>query len=152
VTQAAGQPLGRLPQGSPKGETSGSERINLYSSGMYVRLAFAVAAHLEPEILIVYEVLAVGDAEFQKKCLGKIRFEIKNQSEILKIMSYEELKKEVVALSFKEQKELSALLFSLWRKNNSEESLILERRVQDRDERNWVSLEDFSIQTQGQGA
>ncbi len=43
-----------------------------YSSGMYVRLGFAVAAHLEPEILIVDEVLAVGDAEFQKKCLGKI--------------------------------------------------------------------------------
>jgi lipopolysaccharide transport system ATP-binding protein len=43
-----------------------------YSSGMYVRLAFAVAAHLEPEILIVDEVLAVGDARFQKKCLGKI--------------------------------------------------------------------------------
>ena len=40
---------------------------------MYVRLAFAVAAHLEPEILIVDEVLAVGDAEFQKKCLGKMR-------------------------------------------------------------------------------
>ena len=39
---------------------------------MYVRLAFAVAAHLEPEILIVDEVLAVGDAEFQKKCLGKM--------------------------------------------------------------------------------
>ena len=43
-----------------------------YSSGMYVRLAFAVAAHLEPEILIVDEVLAVGDADFQKKCLGKM--------------------------------------------------------------------------------
>jgi lipopolysaccharide transport system ATP-binding protein len=43
-----------------------------YSSGMYVRLAFAVAAHLEPEILIVDEVLAVGDAEFQKRCLGKM--------------------------------------------------------------------------------
>jgi len=96
--------------------------------------------------------LAVGDAGFPKKCFGKIRFEIENQSEILKIMSYEELKKEVVALSFKEQKELSALLFSLWRKNNSQESSSLERRVQDRDERNWVSLEDFAIQTQGQGA
>ncbi|MBL9188076.1 MAG: ABC transporter ATP-binding protein [Opitutaceae bacterium] len=47
--------------------------VKRYSSGMYVRLAFAVAAHLEPEILIVDEVLAVGDAEFQKKCLGKIR-------------------------------------------------------------------------------
>jgi lipopolysaccharide transport system ATP-binding protein len=46
--------------------------VKRYSSGMYVRLAFAVAAHLEPEVLIVDEVLAVGDAEFQKKCLGKI--------------------------------------------------------------------------------
>jgi lipopolysaccharide transport system ATP-binding protein len=46
--------------------------VKRYSSGMHVRLAFAVAAHLEPEILIVDEVLAVGDAEFQKKCLGKM--------------------------------------------------------------------------------
>jgi lipopolysaccharide transport system ATP-binding protein len=47
--------------------------VKRYSSGMYVRLAFAVAAHLEPEILIVDEVLAVGDVQFQKKCLGKMR-------------------------------------------------------------------------------
>ena len=46
--------------------------VKRYSSGMYVRLAFAVAAHLEPEVLIVDEVLAVGDAEFQKKCLGNM--------------------------------------------------------------------------------
>jgi len=46
--------------------------VKRYSSGMYIRLAFAVAAHLEPEILIVDEVLAVGDAQFQKKCLGKM--------------------------------------------------------------------------------
>ena len=46
--------------------------VKRYSSGMYVRLAFAVAAHLEPEILVVDEVLAVGDAAFQKKCLGKM--------------------------------------------------------------------------------
>ena len=46
--------------------------VKRYSSGMYVRLAFAVAAHLEPEILIVDEVLAVGDSAFQKKCLGKM--------------------------------------------------------------------------------
>lgn len=57
---------------------SGCERyintpVKRYSSGMYVRLAFAVAAHLEPEILIVDEVLAVGDADFQKKCLGKMK-------------------------------------------------------------------------------
>ena len=47
--------------------------VKRYSSGMYVRLAFAVAAHLEPEILIVDEVLAVGDMAFQKKCLGKMQ-------------------------------------------------------------------------------
>src|SRR5664279_3041714 len=47
--------------------------VKRYSSGMYVRLAFAVAAHLEPEILIIDEVLAVGDAAFQKKCLGKMQ-------------------------------------------------------------------------------
>jgi len=57
---------------------SGTEKfldtpVKRYSSGMYVRLAFAVAAHLEPEILIVDEVLAVGDAEFQKKCMGKMQ-------------------------------------------------------------------------------
>ena len=47
--------------------------VKRYSSGMYVRLAFAVAAHLEPEILVVDEVLAVGDAAFQRKCLGKLQ-------------------------------------------------------------------------------
>ena len=57
---------------------SGIERfidtpVKHYSSGMYVRLAFAVAAHLEPEMLIIDEVLAVGDADFQKKCLGKMK-------------------------------------------------------------------------------
>src|SRR5439155_5613037 len=57
---------------------SGVERyidtpVKRYSSGMYVRLAFAVAGFLEPEILIVDEVLAVGDAEFQKKCLGRMK-------------------------------------------------------------------------------
>ena len=53
--------------------------VKRYSSGMYVRLAFAVAAHLEPDILILDEVLAVGDADFQKKCLGKMR-EVSQQS------------------------------------------------------------------------
>lgn len=58
-------------------EFSGIEKfldtpVKRYSSGMYVRLAFAVAAHMEPDILIIDEVLAVGDAEFQKKCLGKM--------------------------------------------------------------------------------
>ncbi|MHB1534368.1 MAG: ABC transporter ATP-binding protein [Acidimicrobiales bacterium] len=59
-------------------EFAGVERflntpVKRYSSGMYVRLAFAVAAHLDPDILIVDEVLAVGDVEFQKRCLGKMR-------------------------------------------------------------------------------
>src|SRR5207247_5069484 len=47
--------------------------VKHYSSGMFVRLAFAVAAHLEPEILLIDKVLAVGDAGFQKKCLGKMQ-------------------------------------------------------------------------------
>src|SRR3954466_11029209 len=53
-------------------ETHIDTPVKWYSSGMYVRLAFAVAAHLEPEILIIDEVLAVGDAEFQKRCLTRI--------------------------------------------------------------------------------
>ena len=53
--------------------------VKRYSSGMYVRLAFAVAAHLEPDILLVDEVLAVGDTEFQKKCIGKMDDISKNQ-------------------------------------------------------------------------
>lgn len=57
--------------------------VKRYSSGMYVRLAFAVAAHLEPEILLVDEVLAVGDAGFQKKCLGKIGDVAKNGRTVL---------------------------------------------------------------------
>jgi lipopolysaccharide transport system ATP-binding protein len=61
--------------------------IKFYSSGMYVRLAFAVAAHLEPEILIVDEVLAVGDAEFQKKCLGKMG-EVANQGRTVLFVSH----------------------------------------------------------------
>lgn len=57
--------------------------VKRYSSGMYVRLAFAVAAHLEPEILVVDEVLAVGDATFQKKCLGKMSDVVKNGRTVL---------------------------------------------------------------------
>jgi len=57
--------------------------VKRYSSGMYVRLAFAVAAHLEPDVLIVDEVLAVGDASFQKKCMGKMGDSAKNGRTIL---------------------------------------------------------------------
>lgn len=61
--------------------------VKRYSSGMYVRLAFAVAAHLQPEILIVDEVLAVGDAEFQKKCLGKMS-EVSNSGRTILFVSH----------------------------------------------------------------
>lgn len=72
---------------------SGVERyidtpVKRYSSGMYVRLAFAVAAHLESEILIVDEVLAVGDAEFQKKCLGKMGDISKNEGRTILFVSH----------------------------------------------------------------
>jgi lipopolysaccharide transport system ATP-binding protein len=72
---------------------SGVERyldtpVKRYSSGMYVRLAFAVAAHLESEILIVDEVLAVGDAEFQKKCLGKMGDISKNEGRTVLFVSH----------------------------------------------------------------
>ena len=61
--------------------------VKRYSSGMYVRLAFAVAAHLEPDILIVDEVLAVGDAAFQQKCLGKMR-SIRNEGRTVIVVSH----------------------------------------------------------------
>lgn len=72
---------------------SGVERyidtpVKRYSSGMYVRLAFAVAAHLESEILIVDEVLAVGDAEFQKKCLGKMNDVAKGEGRTILFVSH----------------------------------------------------------------
>lgn len=62
--------------------------VKHYSSGMYVRLAFAVAAHLEPEILIIDEVLAVGDAQFQKKCLGKMS-EVTGQGRTVLFVSHQ---------------------------------------------------------------
>jgi lipopolysaccharide transport system ATP-binding protein len=63
--------------------------VKRYSSGMYVRLSFAVAAHLEPEILIVDEVLAVGDAQFQKKCLGKMEDVSKNEGRTVLFVSHQ---------------------------------------------------------------
>jgi lipopolysaccharide transport system ATP-binding protein len=62
--------------------------VKRYSSGMYVRLAFAVAAHLEPEILIVDEVLAVGDVQFQKKCIGKMEDVSKNEGRTVLFVSH----------------------------------------------------------------
>jgi lipopolysaccharide transport system ATP-binding protein len=72
---------------------SGIERfidtpVKRYSSGMYVRLAFAVAAHLEPEILLVDEVLAVGDADFQRRCLGKMRDVVQDEGRTIVFVSH----------------------------------------------------------------
>lgn len=61
--------------------------VKFYSSGMYMRLAFAIAAHLDPEILLVDEVLAVGDVEFQKKCLGKMK-EVSRQGRTVLFVSH----------------------------------------------------------------
>ena len=74
-------------------EFSGVEKfldtpVKYYSSGMYVRLAFSVAAHMEPDILIVDEVLAVGDAEFQKKCLGKMEEVTKQEGRTILFVSH----------------------------------------------------------------
>ncbi|MDP3996399.1 MAG: ABC transporter ATP-binding protein [bacterium] len=74
-------------------EFSGIEKfidtpVKRYSSGMYVRLAFSVAAHLEPDILLVDEVLAVGDAEFQKKCLGKMEEVTQKQGRTILFVSH----------------------------------------------------------------
>ncbi|MFA6404805.1 MAG: ABC transporter ATP-binding protein [Candidatus Paceibacterota bacterium] len=62
--------------------------VKYYSSGMYVRLAFSVAAHMEPDILLIDEVLAVGDAEFQKKCLGKMNEITKNEGRTILFVSH----------------------------------------------------------------
>src|SRR2546422_5426336 len=62
--------------------------VKRYSSGMYVRLAFAVAAHLDPEILLIDEVLAVGDAEFQKKCLEKMEKVARDEGRTLIFVSH----------------------------------------------------------------
>jgi lipopolysaccharide transport system ATP-binding protein len=77
--------------------------VKRYSSGMYMRLAFAVAAHLDPEILIIDEVLAVGDAQFQKKCLGKMQSVASQQGRTVLFVSHNmaavnELTKQVVLM------------------------------------------------------
>jgi lipopolysaccharide transport system ATP-binding protein len=63
--------------------------VKYYSSGMYVRLAFSVAAHMEPDILIIDEVLAVGDAEFQKKCIAKMHSIIKDENRTILFVSHD---------------------------------------------------------------
>jgi lipopolysaccharide transport system ATP-binding protein len=113
--------------------------VKRYSSGMYVRLAFAVAAHLEPEILLVDEVLAVGDASFQKKCLGKMGEVAKKGRTVLFVShnmgAVERLCKKIVYLnngevvSFRDSKDAIAQYIN----DISESSLVCLRERKDRD-------------------
>ena len=103
--------------------------VKFYSSGMYTRLAFAVAAILEPEILIVDEVLAVGDAEFQKKCLGKMQDVSQNEGRTVLFVSHnmiaiESLCQKVVYLDKGEIKKISSTkeVISLYLSNAVEQS------------------------------
>ena len=73
---------------SQKWERQFDTPVKYYSSGMYIRLAFAVAAHLEPEILLLDEVLAVGDAAFQQKCLGRMGAVAKEGDLVLSVITW----------------------------------------------------------------
>lgn len=102
--------------------------VKRYSSGMYVRLAFAVAAHLESEILIVDEVLAVGDAEFQKKCLGKMGDVAKGEGRTVLFVSHnmlaiQQLCKSGILLN-SGKLEISGLIDSVVEKYSKKESKI----------------------------
>lgn len=137
---------------------SGVERfldtpVKRYSSGMYVRLAFAVAAHLEPEILIVDEVLAVGDAEFQKKCLGKMQDVSQNDGRTVLFVSHNlsaiaELCKKVVVLDtgFKrfEGETISGIDFYLMKNKTIDNTVSLISR-KDRKGNGKVRITSFNI-------
>lgn len=135
--------------------------VKRYSSGMYVRLAFAVAAHLEPEILIVDEVLAVGDAQFQRKCLGKMEdiagtgrttiFVSHNMQAVQKLCTkgillrrgkiISEGKIDGVINSYLESSDSSVFLFDIERPDNFEESTGYAYRLRIEDENGEPSSE-----------
>ncbi|WP_179317369.1 ABC transporter ATP-binding protein [Winogradskyella undariae] len=140
-------------------EFAGCERyidtpVKRYSSGMYVRLAFAVAAHLEPEILIVDEVLAVGDAEFQKKAIGKMKevaqggkrtvlFVSHNMASIQNLCSTAVLMEKGTIIAQGDTKDI----IDLYLQNNSGD---FETHIADREDRTGtqnVVLEDYYIET-----
>lgn len=110
--------------------------VKRYSSGMYVRLAFAVAAHLEPEILIIDEVLAVGDAKFQKKCLGKmdevgrsgrtVIFVSHNMTAVSKLCNKAVLLSQGQVIGKGEPEEI--ITYYLSENNNHNENILINRR------------------------
>lgn len=111
--------------------------VKRYSSGMYVRLAFAVAAHLEPEILIVDEVLAVGDADFQRKCLGKMK-DVSSQGRTVLFVSHnmeavKNLCQEVVLLEKGQVAEIgnpTAVINSYFKRNTEYNSKVIFEEAQ----------------------
>ncbi|MGA3266418.1 MAG: ABC transporter ATP-binding protein [Verrucomicrobiota bacterium] len=134
--------------------------VKRYSSGMYVRLAFAVAAHLEPEILIIDEVLAVGDVEFQKKCLGKMESVASKEGRTILFVSHQiaavtRLCKKVLWLDGGKINEFGRtdLVCSQYLANGS---AVASRRVWPSGERapgdDWVRLESVEALAEGKPA
>lgn len=126
--------------------------VKRYSSGMYVRLAFAVAAHLEPEILIIDEVLAVGDGQFQKKCLGKMEDISKGEGRTVIFVSHQmsavkNLCNKGIALSKGQifaDGEINDVI-SLYENNTS----IDDSNLIDHYNRNIIKIEKFNIKIDG---
>ena len=133
--------------------------VKRYSSGMYVRLAFAVAAHLEPEILIVDEVLAVGDAQFQKKCLGKMGEVAKGGRTVLfvshQIAAVTRLCEKALWLDAGKAKDFGSaeLICSEYLSNGSSAMAIREWTRRERAPGNeWVSLHNIQVRVEGKVA
>lgn len=131
--------------------------VKRYSSGMYVRLAFSVAAHMEPDILVVDEVLAVGDADFQKKCLGKMDEVTKTNGRTVLFVSHnmsaiQSLCKRAVLLEAGRIKAIgkTADVIGIYLKNNplSQEGAMLRSR-KDRKGRGNVKLVSFFVESDG---
>jgi lipopolysaccharide transport system ATP-binding protein len=133
---------------------SGVERyidtpVKRYSSGMYVRLAFAVAAHLESEILIVDEVLAVGDAEFQKKCLGKMNDVSKGEGRTVLFVSHnmaaiQNLCRSGVLLVNGQIKHLGAAANCIKKYNDSNLEIINQNNIKNRKDRKGLGKIKFT--------
>lgn len=133
---------------------SGVERyidtpVKRYSSGMYVRLAFAVAAHLESEILIVDEVLAVGDAEFQKKCLGKMNDVSKGEGRTVLFVSHnmaaiQNLCRSGVLLVNGQIKHLGAAANCINKYNDSNLEIINQNNIRNRKDRKGLGKIKFT--------
>lgn len=131
--------------------------VKHYSSGMKVRLAFSVAAHLEPEVLIVDEVLAVGDAEFQKKCLGKMDEVSKNEGRTILFVSHnmlalQSLCTEAVLLSggiVVDKGSIDHVIGSYLKGFNASEMLQLEYKPDNAPGNQWVRLLKQSVLPNG---